>query len=196
MVALFGPTRPDRNGPYATRSIVLRSRDSVDNTSHTHRPDEGLQSIEPQAGDRRSRPTDEGARMAEAAQAGSSRSWDRIARRIRVPLGFLFAVFYFWRARPDWAVAGVGRNGGWSGCFLASDGIGSRTEERATGYHGTIRLLPKPSVPGIDHHRHRICDCLTGCCGSPSGSLVLFVADLRSGDTRGRGVSEGAVRRI
>ena len=48
VVALFGPTRPERNGPYATRSIVLRSRDSVDNRSHTHEPDEGLHSIEPQ----------------------------------------------------------------------------------------------------------------------------------------------------
>ncbi|HEY4960854.1 MAG TPA: lipopolysaccharide heptosyltransferase I [Terriglobales bacterium] len=48
VVALFGPTRPERNGPYATRAIVLRSRDSVDNSSHTHLPDEGLQSIEPQ----------------------------------------------------------------------------------------------------------------------------------------------------
>ena len=28
--------------------------------------------------------------------------WSRIARRIRVPLGFLFAVFYFWLARPTW----------------------------------------------------------------------------------------------
>lgn len=53
--------------------------------------------------------------MAEVTPARSSRSWSRIARRIRVPLGFLFAVFYFWRARPDWgslalggAVAGVG----------------------------------------------------------------------------------------
>jgi len=48
VVALFGPTQPERNGPYATRSIVLRSKDSVDNSSHTHLPDEGLQSIEPQ----------------------------------------------------------------------------------------------------------------------------------------------------
>jgi heptosyltransferase-1 len=48
VVALFGPTRPERNGPYATRSIVLRSPDSVDNRSHTDRPDEGLQSITPQ----------------------------------------------------------------------------------------------------------------------------------------------------
>jgi protein-S-isoprenylcysteine O-methyltransferase Ste14 len=29
-------------------------------------------------------------------------SWSQIARRIRVPLGFLFAVFYFWLARPTW----------------------------------------------------------------------------------------------
>ena len=28
--------------------------------------------------------------------------WSRIARRIRVPLGFAFAVFYLWSARPTW----------------------------------------------------------------------------------------------
>jgi len=33
--------------------------------------------------------------------SGKTVSWPRIARRIRVPLGFLFAAFYFWRARPD-----------------------------------------------------------------------------------------------
>lgn len=27
--------------------------------------------------------------------------WSRIARRIRVPMGFLFAAFYLWRARPS-----------------------------------------------------------------------------------------------
>jgi heptosyltransferase I len=48
VVALFGPTRPERNGPYATRAIVLRSPESLDNSSHTHLPDEGLRSIEPQ----------------------------------------------------------------------------------------------------------------------------------------------------
>lgn len=29
-------------------------------------------------------------------------SWGRIARRIRVPLGFLLAAVYLWRALPDW----------------------------------------------------------------------------------------------
>jgi len=29
-------------------------------------------------------------------------SWTRIARRVRVPVGFVFAAFYLWRARPSW----------------------------------------------------------------------------------------------
>ncbi|HZD30035.1 MAG TPA: glycosyltransferase family 9 protein, partial [Candidatus Angelobacter sp.] len=45
VVALFGPTRPDRNGPYATRSVVLRSPGSVDNMSHVDQLDTGLQAI-------------------------------------------------------------------------------------------------------------------------------------------------------
>jgi protein-S-isoprenylcysteine O-methyltransferase Ste14 len=28
--------------------------------------------------------------------------WKRVARRIRVPLGFAFAVFFFWLAKPSW----------------------------------------------------------------------------------------------
>jgi protein-S-isoprenylcysteine O-methyltransferase Ste14 len=32
---------------------------------------------------------------------GSRRNWSKTARRIRVPLGFAFAVLYFWLARPS-----------------------------------------------------------------------------------------------
>jgi protein-S-isoprenylcysteine O-methyltransferase Ste14 len=28
--------------------------------------------------------------------------WGRVAKRIRVPLGFLFAAFFLWRAQPQW----------------------------------------------------------------------------------------------
>ena len=42
--------------------------------------------------------------MAEGARA----DWSRIARRIRVPLGFAFAVLYFWLARPAWRAIGLG----------------------------------------------------------------------------------------
>jgi protein-S-isoprenylcysteine O-methyltransferase Ste14 len=34
--------------------------------------------------------------------------WSRIARRIRVPLGFLFAVLYLWLARPTWRSMALG----------------------------------------------------------------------------------------
>src|ERR1017187_5498315 len=34
--------------------------------------------------------------------------WSQIARRIRVPLGFLLAVFYFWLARPSWRSMALG----------------------------------------------------------------------------------------
>jgi heptosyltransferase I len=49
VVGIYGPTDPARNGPYATRSIVLRSPESV--TSHSRRPlpDEGLLAIQSDA---------------------------------------------------------------------------------------------------------------------------------------------------
>lgn len=34
--------------------------------------------------------------------------WSRVARRIRVPLGFGFAVLYFWLARPTWRFLALG----------------------------------------------------------------------------------------
>jgi protein-S-isoprenylcysteine O-methyltransferase Ste14 len=34
--------------------------------------------------------------------------WSRVARRIRVPLGFAFAVVYFWLARPTWRSLALG----------------------------------------------------------------------------------------
>lgn len=34
--------------------------------------------------------------------------WSRIARRIRVPLGFAFAVLYFWLAHPSWRFLALG----------------------------------------------------------------------------------------
>jgi heptosyltransferase-1 len=45
VVALFGPTDPARNGPYGTRSAILRSGRSVTSYSHAATPDPGLQSV-------------------------------------------------------------------------------------------------------------------------------------------------------
>jgi protein-S-isoprenylcysteine O-methyltransferase Ste14 len=34
--------------------------------------------------------------------------WSRVAKRIRVPMGFAFALLYFWLARPTWRSLAVG----------------------------------------------------------------------------------------
>lgn len=46
-------------------------------------------------------------------------TWSHVARRIRVPLGFLLAAFYIWRARPTWLSLLLGM-------AIAAPGIGLR----------------------------------------------------------------------
>ena len=53
--------------------------------------------------DKDGRPT-RNARLAERSRI----EWAKIARRIRVPLGFIFAVLYFWLARPTWRFLALG----------------------------------------------------------------------------------------
>jgi heptosyltransferase I len=48
VVAIFGPTDPARNGPYGTRSVVLRG-DSVTTHERRSEPDDGLLRIESEA---------------------------------------------------------------------------------------------------------------------------------------------------
>ncbi len=45
VVAIFGPTDPERNGPYGTRSIVLRNPASPTTHARNPRPDEGMLEI-------------------------------------------------------------------------------------------------------------------------------------------------------
>jgi hypothetical protein len=69
-------------------------------------------------------------------------SWSRIARRIRVPLGFAFAAFYLWRARPSrmslivgMAIAALGL-----GVRAVSSGHVNKNEELAmTGPYAYVR---------------------------------------------------------
>jgi heptosyltransferase-1 len=42
VVAIFGPTNPARNGPYGTKSIVLRSSSSVTDHTRHREPEQGL----------------------------------------------------------------------------------------------------------------------------------------------------------
>ena len=45
VVAIFGPTNPARNGPFGTRSIVLRSASSLTDHSRYRKPEQGLLEI-------------------------------------------------------------------------------------------------------------------------------------------------------
>jgi heptosyltransferase I len=45
VVAIFGPTDPDRNGPYSAKGVTLRNPASKTSLSHTRAPDPGLLSI-------------------------------------------------------------------------------------------------------------------------------------------------------
>jgi heptosyltransferase-1 len=45
VVALFGPTDPERHGPYRTPSLVLRNPNSATSLSHRMDPDKGLHAI-------------------------------------------------------------------------------------------------------------------------------------------------------
>jgi heptosyltransferase-1 len=45
VVAIFGPTDPARNGPYGTRSVVLRRRASVTSHARNPNPDEAMLEI-------------------------------------------------------------------------------------------------------------------------------------------------------
>jgi protein-S-isoprenylcysteine O-methyltransferase Ste14 len=72
--------------------------------------------------------------MAEATPMRFTRSWGRIARRVRVPLGFLFAAFYLWRARPDWLSLALGATVVAVGVFLRAMASGhvNKNERLAT----------------------------------------------------------------
>jgi protein-S-isoprenylcysteine O-methyltransferase Ste14 len=60
--------------------------------------------------------------------------WGRVAKRIRVPLGFVFAAFFLWRAQPQWSSLAVGSVVALSGVWIRaiSSGHVKKNEELAT----------------------------------------------------------------
>ena len=112
VVGIYGPTDPARNGPYGAPSRVLRSPNSRRDHTRRTEPEAGLLTITPeavlQAADdlltgetvAMTRPAN---RVPNPMQTDWIARWQRIARRIRVPLGFLTAglyLFELWRSAP------------------------------------------------------------------------------------------------
>src|SRR5215472_9295665 len=86
--------------------------------------------------------------MAEAAQARTGGSWSRIARRVRVPLGFVFAAFYLWRARPTWWSLVIGGLVAGLGVFLRATASGHVKKNEELAMTGPYAYCRKPRYLG------------------------------------------------
>ena len=80
--------------------------------------------------------------MADAPAPKASLAWSRAARRIRVPLGFVFAIFYLWRAKPTWKFLILGAVIATMGIVLraaASGQVKKNQELTMTGPYAYVR---------------------------------------------------------
>lgn len=76
------------------------------------------------------------------AESETRVSWSRVARRIRVPLGFVFAAVYIWLARPEWWSIGAGAVVALGGVWIraiASGHVKKNEELTTTGPYAYTR---------------------------------------------------------
>jgi protein-S-isoprenylcysteine O-methyltransferase Ste14 len=74
--------------------------------------------------------------------------WSQIARRIRVPLGFAFAGFYLWRARPSWTSLLVGTAIALLGVFVRAVASGQVQKNRVLATSGPYAYVRNPLYLG------------------------------------------------
>lgn len=74
--------------------------------------------------------------------------WSRIARRIRVPLGFLFAVLYLWLARPTWRSMALGAVVVLPGLVIRALASGHVRKNEALATSGPYRYTRNPLYLG------------------------------------------------
>ncbi len=83
-----------------------------------------------------------------SAPASPPITWSRIARRIRVPLGFGFAAFYLWRARPSWTSLAVGAVIALLGIFIRAVASGHVEKNRVLATSGPYAYVRNPLYLG------------------------------------------------
>jgi len=74
--------------------------------------------------------------------------YSRIARRIRVPLGFAFAVLYFWLARPTWCALALGALGIVPGLLVRALASGHVRKNEALATSGPYAYTRNPLYLG------------------------------------------------
>jgi protein-S-isoprenylcysteine O-methyltransferase Ste14 len=81
-------------------------------------------------------------------EAQPSVAWSRIARRIRVPLGFAFAAFYLWRAKPTWTSLLIGTVFALLGIFVRAVASGHVEKNRVLATSGPYAYVRNPLYVG------------------------------------------------
>ncbi len=74
--------------------------------------------------------------------------WSRVARRIRVPLGFAFAVLYVWLARPNWSSLALSSIGVISGLLIRAIASGHVRKNEALAMSGPYAHTRNPLYLG------------------------------------------------
>ncbi len=74
--------------------------------------------------------------------------WSRVARRIRVPLGFAVAVLYFWLARPTWRSLALGTVSIISGLVIRALASGHVRKNEALATSGPYAYTRNPLYLG------------------------------------------------
>ena len=74
--------------------------------------------------------------------------WSKVARRIRVPLGFLFALLYFWLAQPMWRSIALGAIGIVPGLLVRALASGHVRKNEALATSGPYAYTRNPLYLG------------------------------------------------
>src|SRR5271168_5055530 len=74
--------------------------------------------------------------------------WSQIARRVRVPAGFLFAVLYFWLARPSWRSLALGATVIFPGLLIRALASGHVRKNEALAMSGPYAYTRNPLYLG------------------------------------------------